>query len=55
MCESAAVALVDWLATLLASPHVLPRMDYSEGIPPESRTLVVIPTMLLNAAAIAAH
>jgi cellobiose phosphorylase len=49
-----AVALVDWLATLLASPHVLPRMDYSEGIPPESRTLVVIPTMLLNAAAIAA-
>jgi cyclic beta-1,2-glucan synthetase len=31
----------------------LPRMDYSEGIPPESRTLVVIPTMLSSAAAIA--
>ena len=48
-----AVALVDWLATLLATPHVLPRLDYSEGIPPESRTLVVIPTMLSSATAIA--
>ena len=32
-----AVALVNWLATLLATPHVLPRMDLSEGIPPEAR------------------
>ncbi|HEY5285431.1 MAG TPA: cyclic beta 1-2 glucan synthetase, partial [Polyangia bacterium] len=48
-----AVALADWLATLLATPHVLPRMDYSDGIPPESSTLVVIPTMLSSAPAIA--
>jgi cellobiose phosphorylase len=41
-----AVALVNWLATMLASPHPLPRMDFSRGIPPESRTLVVVPTML---------
>ena len=34
-----AVALVNWLATLLATPHLLPRMDFSSGIPPESRTL----------------
>ena len=33
-----AVALVNWLATLLVTPHPLPRMDFSEGIPPESRT-----------------
>jgi len=26
-----AVALVNWLATLLASPHPLPRMDFSRG------------------------
>ena len=39
-----AVALVNWLATLLVTPHPLPRMDFSEGIPPESRTLVVVPT-----------
>ncbi|MGE5752263.1 MAG: cyclic beta 1-2 glucan synthetase, partial [Deltaproteobacteria bacterium] len=44
-----AVALVNWLATLLVTPHPLPRMDFSEGIPPESRSLVVIPTMLTNA------
>ena len=43
-----AVALVNWLATLLATPHPLPRMDFSRGIPPESRTLVVVPTMLTS-------
>ena len=42
------VDLVNWLATLLAMPQRLPRMDYSEGIPPELRTLVVIPAMLIN-------
>ena len=44
-----AVALVNWLATLLATPRLLPRMDFSGGIPPESRTLAVIPTMLTSA------
>ncbi|TFH33261.1 MAG: cyclic beta 1-2 glucan synthetase, partial [Deltaproteobacteria bacterium] len=43
-----AVALVNWLATLLVKPDPLPRMDFSEGIPPESRTLVVVPTMLAS-------
>ncbi|MGB5202123.1 MAG: glucoamylase family protein, partial [Sedimenticolaceae bacterium] len=43
-----AVALVNWLATLLASPHPLPRMDFSTGIPTASRALVVIPTMLTS-------
>ena len=44
-----AVALVNWLATLLVTPHALPRMDFSEGIPKTSRTLVVVPTMLTSA------
>jgi len=44
-----AVALVNWLATLLVTPHPLPRMDFSEGIPEESRALVVIPTFLTSA------
>jgi cyclic beta-1,2-glucan synthetase len=44
-----AVALVNWLVTLLMTPHPLPRMDFSGGIPPESRTLTVIPTMLTSA------
>ncbi len=43
-----AVALINWLATLLVTPKPLPRMDFSHGIPTESRTLVVIPTMLVN-------
>ncbi len=44
-----AVALVNWLATLLTKPHSLPRMDFSEGIPAHSRTLVVVPTLLTSA------
>ncbi|HSH69308.1 MAG TPA: glucoamylase family protein, partial [Deferrisomatales bacterium] len=49
-----AVALANWLATLVAKPHLLPRMDFSGGIPPQARTLVVIPTMLTSAAGIEA-
>ncbi|NWF71621.1 MAG: cyclic beta 1-2 glucan synthetase, partial [Nitrospirae bacterium] len=41
-----AVALVNWLATVLVMPHALPRMDFSNGIPQESRALVVVPAML---------
>jgi cyclic beta-1,2-glucan synthetase len=47
--SSLAVALTSWLATLLAHPHPLPRMDFSLEIPSESSTLVVIPTMLTSA------
>ncbi|OQW65793.1 MAG: cyclic beta 1-2 glucan synthetase [Nitrospira sp. ST-bin5] len=41
-----AVTVVNWLATVLVTPHALPRLDFSKGIPPDSRTLVVVPTML---------
>ncbi len=47
-----AVALVNWLSTLLVQPHSLSRMDFSEGIPPTSRTLVVVPTMLTSASGV---
>ncbi len=43
-----AIALVNWVATLLATPHVLPRIDFSHGIPQDCRTLVAIPSMLIN-------
>ncbi len=47
LCAShLAVALVNCFVTLLAAPESLPRMDFSAGIPHESRALVVIPTML---------
>ncbi|MEJ2008172.1 MAG: glucoamylase family protein [Acidobacteriota bacterium] len=44
-----AVALVNWLTTLLATPQPLPRMDFATGIPREALTLAVIPAMLLSA------
>ncbi len=47
LCASQlAVALMNWLCTLLLKPCPLPRMDFSSGIPPDSRTMVVVPTML---------
>src|ERR1041384_8880548 len=45
-----AVALVNRLATSLAAPRPLPRMDFSTGIPARSPRLVVVPAMLSNAA-----
>ena len=44
-----AVGMVNWLATLLIAPHPLPRMDFSQGLPSQSRTLVVVPTLLTGA------
>jgi len=41
-----AVSLVNWLCTIWVSPKLLPRMDFSKGIPAECRTLVIVPTML---------
>jgi cellobiose phosphorylase len=50
LCASQlAVPLVNWLSTLLVQPQPLPKMDLSKGIPPELRTLVVIPSILINA------
>ncbi len=44
-----ASALANWLAALLTTPQPLPRMDFSHGLPPEFRSLVVIPTLLSSA------
>ena len=46
LCASQlAVTLVNWMVTLLVSPRLLPRMDFSKGIPSGCRTLVVVPTI----------
>ncbi len=47
-----AIAVVNFFSTLLVKPDLLPRMDFSESIPPECRTMVVIPVMLSNEAEI---
>ena len=46
------VALMNWLSTLLVTPHRLPRLDFSGGIASNCRTMVVVPTMLGDAVGI---
>ncbi|HSJ58128.1 MAG TPA: glucoamylase family protein [Anaerolineae bacterium] len=41
-----AVNIVNLVATRLARPRVLPKMDYRRGVPPEHATFVVVPTLL---------
>jgi len=43
-----AVSLVQWAAMKLVKPLPLPRLDLSGGVPPEGRTMVIIPTLLSN-------
>jgi hypothetical protein len=49
-CLQLAVSLVNWLSTVLVQPQLLARMDYSNGIPTECRSMVVVPTMLSSEA-----
>jgi len=39
----AAITLVNWNVTHRVRPQSLPRMDFSDGIPPGNRTMVVVP------------
>ena len=43
-----AVALVNQLATTLFPPNVLPKLDFSTGIPAECATMVAVPTLLTS-------
>jgi cellobiose phosphorylase len=42
------ISLVNWLSTIWVKPQLLPRMDFSKGIPTEYRSLVVVPTLLAS-------
>ncbi len=42
------IALVNWASTLFTQPSLLPRMDFSSGIPKEFCTLITVPAMLSN-------
>jgi cellobiose phosphorylase len=49
LCASQlAVALMNWLSTLLVKPRLLPRLDFSSGITADCRTMVVVPTMITS-------
>jgi cyclic beta-1,2-glucan synthetase len=43
-----AVQLMDYVITALLEPEILPKLDYSKGIPDDCLTLVAVPTLLLN-------
>jgi cyclic beta-1,2-glucan synthetase len=43
-----AFSIVNWWMTIWILPKSLPRMDFSDYIPDEFRTLVAIPTLLAN-------
>jgi hypothetical protein len=46
LAADSAVAIANQLVMMFAKPRTLPKMDYSEGIPAASKTLVVVPTLL---------
>lgn len=50
--SSLAIFLVNYVVTMLIKPNALPRMDFSEGFPPEYRTLVVVPALLTSIPAV---
>jgi cyclic beta-1,2-glucan synthetase len=43
-----ALALVNFMATRLAHPHPLPRLDFSHGIPSDGGAMVVVPSLIYN-------
>ena len=45
-----AVAFINWIGTLIVKPSLLPKMDFSKGIPEAYRSLVVVPTLLSDEA-----
>ena len=47
-CSQAAVQLMHYLVAALLPAEILPKLDYSAGIPDDCVTLVSIPTLLLN-------
>ena len=46
--SQAAVQLMNYVTTNLLPASVLPKMDFSEGVPDDCATMVAIPTLLLN-------
>ncbi len=49
LCTSQmAMEIVNRAVTLFKSPQLLPRLDFSRGIPSENRTLVAVPSMLVS-------
>jgi cyclic beta-1,2-glucan synthetase len=46
--SQSAVQLMNYVVTAVLPARILPKLDFSEGIPAEYMTLVAVPTLLLN-------
>ena len=46
--SSIAVAIVNLISTFMLPPRVLPRLDFSKGIPDIHRTMVIVPTLIIT-------
>ena len=46
--SQSAVEVMNYLTTALLHPRILPKLDFSEGIPDDCVTMVAVPTLLLN-------
>jgi hypothetical protein len=46
--SQSAVQIMNYLATMLISAQILPKLDFTEGLPGDCVTMVAIPTMLMN-------
>ncbi len=47
-CSQSAVEMMNYLTTALLPPRILPKLDFSDGVPNDCVTMVVVPTLLLN-------
>ena len=47
-CSQSAIQLVNYLITSLLEPKILPKLDFSEGVPDNCTTLVAVPSMLFS-------
>jgi hypothetical protein len=47
-CSQSAVQLMNYLTTALLRPEILPKLNFSRGIPADCATLVAVPALLLN-------
>ncbi len=47
-CSQSAVEVMNDLTTALLHPRILPKLDFSKGIPDDCVTIVAVPTLLLN-------
>lgn len=47
-CSEIVISIFNWSINHLSAPRFVPKMEFKEGIPEESSTIVVIPTLLNN-------